>query len=151
MQYQIEFKIRVDKNLKEELIKKLKLKDKDLISYKVLRESIDARDKSNVLYNYLLEINVTRKINYKGIKELKKIEKLELKSWNYTDRPVIVGLGPAGLFAGLCLARMNARPIIIERGEEVNKRQAKEKFVNDYLAITGTGEKGKTGKKDLMI
>lgn len=127
MQYQIEFKIRVDKNLKEELIKKLKLKDKDLISYKVLRESIDARDKSNVLYNYLLEINVTRKINYKGIKELKKIEKLELKSWNYTDRPVIVGLGPAGLFAGLCLARMNARPIIIERGEEVNKRQAKVK------------------------
>ncbi len=41
---------------------------------------------------------------------------------NLTDRPVVVGFGPCGLFIGLVLAQMGYRPIILDRGKEVRER-----------------------------
>ena len=130
----IEFKIRVDKDLKEELLAKLKLTNNQLINYKILRESIDARDKTNVQYNYLIEIETTKKIPLKYIKENKIVEPLKLKTLNLLYKPIIIGSGPAGLFSALLLARMNTNPIIIERGEEVDKRKEKvEKFFKNKI------------------
>ena len=135
MKYVIELKIQVDKNLKMTILHKLKLKPQELISFRILRESIDARNKEEVKYNYLLEINTKKKINYKGIKDWPNPEPLIISPWPFASRPVIVGLGPAGLFAGLLLARSGAKPLIIERGEEVSKRKIKvdEFFKNKIL------------------
>ena len=135
MKYVIELKMQVDKNLKMTILHKLKLKPQELISFKILRESIDARNKEEVKYNYLLEINTKKKINYKGIKDWPNPEPLIISPWPFASRPVIVGLGPAGLFAGLLLARSGAKPLIIERGEEVSKRKIKvdEFFKNKIL------------------
>jgi len=41
---------------------------------------------------------------------------------NLTSRPVVIGMGPAGLFAGLLLAQMGFRPLILERGKAVRER-----------------------------
>ena len=123
MQYIIEHKIEVGKDLVKSLKAKFNLDD--IEDVKILRESIDARDKEKVLYNYLLSLKTKGKIPSKYLKTEKKIEKLKYIKWPYEDRPVIVGLGPAGLFAGLYLARCNACPIILERGEEVSKRKVK--------------------------
>ncbi|KGK68043.1 hypothetical protein NA76_23415, partial [Vibrio vulnificus] len=41
---------------------------------------------------------------------------------NLTERPIVIGFGPCGLFAGLVLAQMGFNPIIVERGKEVRER-----------------------------
>ena len=57
-------------------------------------------------------------------------------SENLKERPVVIGVGPAGLFAGLLLSRKGYRPVILERGEEVETRTAKiNRFWNDGLLI----------------
>lgn len=97
-----------------------------VLSCKILRKSIDAR--KNVCYVYTLAAEVK---NEKAIKKgLKNVSKYANQKYvfPYSDiksdlRPVIVGLGPAGLFCGLMLSRCGLKPIIIERGEEVSNRE----------------------------
>lgn len=49
---------------------------------------------------------------------------MEYPRWQFEHSPVIVGFGPAGIFAALYLARCDAKPIIIERGSAIEKRVA---------------------------
>ncbi len=109
--------------------KELKIKKSDLISASLYKKSVDARHKSGVKFccSFLAKVKVEEKIlkqnkkaqPYKEIKyEWKKSCKLPL------NRPVIVGFGPAGMFAGLTLARAGLKPLIIERGQDVDKRTA---------------------------
>ena len=130
MKYIIEYKVEVGLDFKNNLLKLTKLSSRELLNYKILRESIDARDKTKVLYNYLLEIETTKKINPKLIRNIAKPYEIKYKQYRQKHRPVIVGFGPAGIFAALYLARCQAKPIIIERGDKVNIRQVK---VRDFL------------------
>ncbi len=81
--------------------------------FKILKKSIDARDKGNVHFVYSAEISKTPPT----VPEIcvKKYEKPK-------DIVMIVGSGPAGLFAALILARKGFNPLIIERGQDVDKR-----------------------------
>ena len=135
MKYVVSYKVVVGLDFKENLLKKLNIKEKDLKSYQILRESIDARDKARVMYDYLVEVNTTKKINKKYIVKVKEPEKLSYPEVSFSLPPVIVGFGPAGMFAALYLARVKARPIIIERGDKVLERQTKVKnfFTNKVL------------------
>lgn len=123
MKYQINnFKVNPkDLNNLENIIKaKLKINN---FKYKILSKSIDARDKNNVFVIFKLLIDTPSHIRYKdmSIYEEKEI-KIDYPKWNDIS-PVIVGFGPAGMFAALYLARCGAKPIIIERGKKIEDRK----------------------------
>lgn len=117
-------------NLHEKVCKKLKVSSQDLKKFKILRESIDARKKDNITFNYTIEVeceNESKIVSKSRDKDIK-IEKVEHdNAFQYGDKkfnhpPVIIGMGPAGLFAGLLMARNGYNPIIFERGEDVERR-----------------------------
>ncbi len=105
---------------KKHIAKRAKVQESDILDYKVIKKAIDARKKADVHYVYTVAITTKKKIY--GFSEY--IEK------KYTFpagsmlkmRPVIVGTGPCGLFAGLMLARSGMRPILLERGADVDTR-----------------------------
>jgi len=114
-------------DIKSALIKSLKLKDNNIESFRLHRISIDARKKDNIFYN----ATVTAKLNInedKVIGKFSNAEKFVPYRYEFSptrlpeDRPVIVGSGPAGLFAALTLARFGTKPIVVERGKDVDKR-----------------------------
>lgn len=122
--------------LKQKIAQKLKIKPKDIIDIKINKQSIDARHKDNLLYVYELNINVKneKQILKKQIKDVLKAKdetyKIPPKGNIQLQNPIIiVGAGPAGLLAGYILAKAGYKPIIIERGENVDNRiKTVEKF-----------------------
>lgn len=123
--------INEDKNiLLNKVAKKLKVKKEDIKDFKIIKESLDARKKNDIKYTYCVELKI--KDEEKIVKKLKdKDVKVEINTYNaeiptgskeLKNRPVVVGFGPAGIFAGLLLAEKGYTPLIIERGEDVDKR-----------------------------
>ncbi|ERI95299.1 pyridine nucleotide-disulfide oxidoreductase family protein [Clostridiales bacterium oral taxon 876 str. F0540] len=116
--------------LKDKAAKKMKISAKDIKNFKILRESIDARKKEAIKFNYTLEVftdneeKLVTRLNDKDIKleENQYTDKISLGSKKMEHRPIIVGMGPAGMFAGLLMARKGYKPIIIERGQKVEER-----------------------------
>ena len=131
-------------DLKKKIEKELEIKRifKDItpdFEYKKIRKSIDARKKPDIFYVYTVAVNFQNNKNYKDI-ELRILNKCKNKNvtlYNQTSytprenvinniesnkRPVVIGEGPCGLFAGLILAKAGLNPIIFERGEEVESR-----------------------------
>ncbi len=102
------------------------LKGGKIRSARLYRKSVDARHKNNIVFccSFLVEADNEQKIlksNKKAIIYNKK--PYEWKKALATDvRPIIVGFGPAGIFAALTLCRAGLKPIIIERGKSVEKR-----------------------------
>ena len=115
--------------------RKLKVDDKDISSVRILKRSVDARDKRDILLIYSAEVEVAADIGigkYHRIKDAVIIneqaeygyigKELVYGSRQINDRPIIIGSGPAGLFAGLTLTQHGYRPLILERGSDVDKR-----------------------------
>ena len=126
-------------NLKEKIAYKLKIKENDIINYKIIKESIDARNKDELLFIYEVDVEVSNEdiilSKNKSNDILKSIEKnyeINITGTNkLNNRPIIVGSGPAGLFAGYYLSKLGYKPLIIERGEDVDSRTKKiEEFWN---------------------
>lgn len=116
--------------LKNRVAKKLKMKEENFKSFKIVKESIDARKKDAIKINYAVEIGCD---NEEVILNKIKDNDIRLGGDQYTpdfnegskkmnSRPVVIGMGPAGLFAGLLLAERGYNPIVIERGEAVEDR-----------------------------
>ena len=125
---QIKVKIEEDNltNIKRKVIKKLKI---DQISnIKIVKKSIDARDKNNIYYVYELDIEtpfeeqLLRRNILDVIKTPNEEYKIDYIGTEKYERPVIVGSGPAGLFCAYLLAEKGYRPLIIERGERIEER-----------------------------
>lgn len=113
--------------------KKLKISRDRLISVKLGKKSVDARKKSDV--HFLISLDIEAKGEEKLLKTLKNAVKLEKNVYKVpklkkaADRPVIVGFGPAGMFAALVLSMAGAKPIVLERGSDVDTRcKAVEEF-----------------------
>lgn len=108
-------------------VKKIGLKNADIISKKILRKSIDARRKQ-VSFIYSVMIETDRKIisgdNITPV-EIKESEPLTFGNMPLSHPPVVVGFGPCGMFCALTLARNGYNPIVIERGADVDTRTAK--------------------------
>lgn len=127
----IKLSIKEDRTaLKKEILNKLNIKEESLISYKLVKQSIDARKKNDISFVYTVdaELEDEQKV-LKGIIN-KSITITPDRSYEYPKkgsknaniRPIIVGTGPAGLFAGLILAQMGYKPILLERGKKVKER-----------------------------
>lgn len=128
-----------------QLIKKictaLKLNVKDVVDYQIVRRSIDARKGTDgqrqIRLIYTIDVTVknekkcTAKIKDKNVALVnEKCYQFKVTGQNMlSSRPVIAGSGPAGLFCGLMLARAGYKPIILERGADVDARvEAVENF-----------------------
>ena len=124
----IDYKVDSIEMLLSKACKKCKIKKSDIDSFKILKKSIDARHKPDVLYVYQIFINTknkVKKIKHKDIiydKKLKIYKLPKVGSESLSKRPVIVGFGPCGLFCAYILAKCGYKPLIIERGEDIDNR-----------------------------
>ena len=121
---QVKVKVEEKDKLSKKVAKKLNIKVEEIKRIKILKESIDARLKPEIYYVYEVVVELE---NDKYIKRNNDVEdyieeKYELKVNKKINKPIIVGSGPAGLFAAYMLAMEGCNPIIIERGEKVEDR-----------------------------
>lgn len=116
--------------LEEKILKLLKIKKECLVRYEIVKRSVDAREKPDIKFVYSVDVylhdyrKVNRKIFHQNISMINR-EKYHFEACGEKKMkhpPVIVGFGPAGLFCGYYLAKSGYRPIIIERGEDVDSR-----------------------------
>ncbi len=132
MRFQIkEFKVKItdiDIPLENLILKKYHLKENNINSIIVSKESIDARNKNDIhiVYNLIVDFNNIKLSFFKGNKYISIYEDVKINmdypKWKNEYRPVIVGFGPSGMFAALYLARCGANPIILERGNDIDSR-----------------------------
>lgn len=109
----------------------LRLRPEDIRSLKIVKKSVDARHKPDIKYVYSVNVTVKneKKINRRLFNnnifftEEKKYSMPKAGDEKLFESPVIVGMGPAGLFCGYFLAKAGYRPLIIERGECVEDRK----------------------------
>lgn len=102
--------------------------DVKIKNVKVVKKSIDARKKDNIFFVFAVEFECDDEIECNcDLIKIKKEEEIDfsLYKWNKDYRPVVIGSGPSGMMAGICLAEMGAKPIIIERGGDVEQRGKK--------------------------
>jgi hypothetical protein len=124
--------------LKELVAKKLHIAESDIKSIKIAKESIDARNKSDIYYVYEVDCEVINenKILKSNNNDIIKYENKSYKvdasgTIKLTNRPIIVGSGPSGLFAALNLLENGIKPIIIERGKKIEDRvKDVDEFIN---------------------
>ncbi|MCF7481907.1 NAD(P)/FAD-dependent oxidoreductase [Vibrio sp. J1-1] len=118
--------------LLDAITKKLGIPAEKVISFNVFRRGYDARKKTNIQLIYTLDIIVEGDEaalleKFKKDPHVRQTPDMEYKfvakaPENLKERPVVIGFGPCGLFAGLVLAQMGFNPIIVERGKEVRER-----------------------------
>ena len=112
-------------------------------NYKIIKKSIDARDKNNILYVYEFDIEVDNEKSILKNNTNKDIFISPKEEYIYPptgdeellNRIIIVGSGPAGLFCAYLLAEMGYKPLIIEQGERIEERvkTVEEFFKNNKL------------------
>ncbi|MGB3430441.1 NAD(P)/FAD-dependent oxidoreductase [Achromobacter sp.] len=113
------------------ILKKLGVPASDLRAHTVASRSYDARKKHNILLIYTLDVDVENEAallqRFHDDRNVKPTPDTEYKfvaqaPANLDKRPIVIGTGPCGLFAGLVLAQMGFKPIILERGKAVRER-----------------------------
>ena len=117
--------------LKEIVSMKTGLEPENIKAIKIAKKSVDARNKSNVHFVYSIDMEVWGDEDYiAGILAWKDVELIKNKPILVIEqkptsklRPVIIGSGPAGMFAGIALAEGGQNPLIIEQGKAVPERQ----------------------------
>lgn len=119
-----------DEQLLKIALKKNKVNMADVTSWHISKKSIDARKKDQVHYNYSIDIEVNNENKYKNLTKIKEFEFPIINVKELSKRPVIVGAGPAGLFAAITFIENSIKPIIIEQGEIVENRK---KTVDSFL------------------
>ena len=120
-----------DSALAAAIVSKLAIAADDLLNINVFKRGYDARNNRDIqlIYTVDVEVNgeadllakfakdtqvrVTPDMTYKFVAQAPE---------NLTHRPVVVGLGPCGIFAALILAQMGFKPIVLERGKAVRER-----------------------------
>lgn len=122
----------IKRNKEEEILnqcaKKLKIKRSEIKTYRIYKKSLDARKKPKLFYSYELDIEVRDEKKVSTHNKDITVTPVEQYIFKVTgqerlqNRPVIVGSGPCGLFCAYFLAEAGYHPIILERGEEVDKR-----------------------------
>lgn len=118
--------------LRPAIVARLKLTDADLVSFTVFKRSYDARKKnSEIKFVYIVDLVVKDEaavLNH--FADDQHVRPAPDTAYypvgqapaSITERPVVIGFGPCGLFAALILAQMGFKPIVLERGKDVRRR-----------------------------
>ena len=109
----------------EAIAKQIKAPECDIEGFSEVKLSVDARNKKDVFYVAVFDVAVKDERKYYGREHVSRSEKYEYEypiPWRSEHQPIVVGAGPAGLFAALILSYRGANPIVIERGECVENR-----------------------------
>ncbi|NEQ49326.1 MAG: NAD(P)/FAD-dependent oxidoreductase [Leptolyngbya sp. SIO3F4] len=147
-----------DEDLHAAVLKKLRLKSADLHNYTVFKRSYDARKRGEIRLVYIVDVEIAKqKQRLNRFKKDPHVNPTPDTSYHYVvqapkvldHRPVVIGNGPCGMFAGLLLAQMGFKPIILERGKAVHERSqdtfgfwSKRKFKPESNAQFGEGGAG---------
>ena len=118
--------------LRKAILKRLSLDPDDLLDFTVFKRSYDAR-KKNTAISFVYIIDLTARNEAAILKRLagdRNVRPAPDTSYhpvghapaNLSERPVVIGFGPCGLFAALLLAQMGFKPIVLERGRDVRRR-----------------------------
>ena len=114
--------------------KALRIKGLKLKSWRIVKESVDARKKPDIKFIYTVDFEVeNEQALLAKAGKMKGVSLMQAPDTSYdvplvnsdpsdTERPVIVGFGPCGMFAALILAEAGARPVVLERGRRVDER-----------------------------
>lgn len=117
--------------LRAKAAKELRIPAGDIKSLQIKKKSLDARKKSDLHWMYTVAVAVAgseEKILKRAKSKNASIvseEAYVIPKAELTTRPVVVGFGPAGMFAALVLAMAGARPIVLERGADAETRAEK--------------------------
>lgn len=118
-------------SLKLSAARKLKIGEKGIKDFRIVKESVDARHKNSICFIYSVELNLDgdekRTVERLNDSDIIIVEDEPSKPFVHgtrelDSRPVVVGSGPAGLYAGLLLAMNGYKPLILERGKSVDER-----------------------------
>lgn len=128
---QIKLPLTADENdLRRAAGKALRLDENRIRSLRITKKAVDSRKKDNIFFVYNVEVDVDG--DEQAVLRRCGSDVDVVKPFNFTPPemrrtselpPVIVGFGPAGMFAGLVLARAGLKPLIIERGSHIEDRQ----------------------------
>jgi hypothetical protein len=108
----------------ERIREKLKKPSLEIKTWRIVKESIDARDKGDIRIVYSVDFEpedpeIKLPLDQGGLQEYQLPER---GTEELRHSPVIAGFGPAGIFAGLILAEMGLKPIILEKGKPMDER-----------------------------
>lgn len=121
-----------DREIEKEIIKR-GIQKNNIEKIIWTKRSIDSRKKSDIKFVYNTEVILKNNVDISKLKNIslvKEIEKIKRKGINNKETVLVVGTGPAGLFAALRLTEYGYKPIVIERGEDVDSR---DKTVNNFI------------------
>ncbi len=117
--------------IRDAILERLGIAAEDLIRFEVFKRGTDARHKNHILFTYTLDVALrdepTVQARFKNDPHVSVTPDASYHfvahaPASFAERPVVIGMGPAGLFAGLLLAQMGFRPLILERGKAVRER-----------------------------
>jgi len=139
----------VNDDLQGKIAKILGLRFTEINTFTVTKRAIDSRKKRQMIY-FVYSVNVfvtdeKKVFNNKAVKQNMKHHRIEIKEpYKYEipiidtkkikQRPIVIGTGPSGMFAALLLAKAGMKPLIIERGREMDSR------IKDVEKFLSTGE-----------
>ncbi|MBD2095555.1 NAD(P)/FAD-dependent oxidoreductase [Trichocoleus sp. FACHB-591] len=144
------------------ILKKLQITPAELVSFSIFKRSYDARKKDDIVFVYILDVETLQeKRLLQRFRKDPHVVPTPDTSYRYVaqapntataslaNRPIVIGAGPCGIFAGLLLAQMGFRPLILERGKPVHDRSvdtfgfwSKRKFNPESNAQFGEGGAG---------
>ncbi len=117
--------------LKGAICRRLNITEKNLLEFKIFRRGYDARKRTMIQFVYTVDVQASNEAGLLSkFSSDKHVSVTPDTTYHFVTqapdslptRPVVIGLGPAGLFAGLVLAQMGFRPLILERGKSVRER-----------------------------
>lgn len=119
-----------EEQLKKKAARALGVPMEVISQMRIFRRSLDARKKDQIHYVYVVDVSVKEEKKILSKAKGKNISPSPEFSYSFIQgraecdhRPVVVGFGPAGMFAALLLAEMGLNPIVLERGGDVESRQ----------------------------
>ena len=116
-----------EKKLRKLTEKALRLQPEEILTFEIAKKSLDARKKRDIHYVYAVHLTVAGDEAEIAARNrnasVQQPYAYEIPKAALPERPVIVGFGPAGMFAALVLTYAGARPIVLERGGDVDSRQ----------------------------
>lgn len=118
------------KELQQELLRVMKIREEQLTGFEIRRRSLDARRRDKLHYTYSIDVTLRDEETYLSRNKNRDITKSATAEYGFSEkgseklrhRPVICGSGPAGMFCAYQLAKQGFVPIVLERGEPVELR-----------------------------